>query len=153
MNPPDKPGWYWYRFKDGDLDVVRVAGQERLSAHSEVFDGFYLEYVHEKYGGGEWLGEAIPPPSGPTDTQRIDFIAQQLKDRARGFELYPVGCDIEYAEDGNTEIRENYWLWLECEGDTFRGAIDAAMRELTNGGWPNTPSTPAAPLKPEDDQT
>ena len=62
-----------------------------------------------------------------TDTERIDFIAQQVMDEASGGELFPVEARVEYGEDGNTILKILYWNWLGHRGSTFREAIDAAI--------------------------
>jgi len=68
-----------------------------------------------------------------TDTDRVDFVARQLMDHGGGFELYPVGPEIEYEADGNTRKKVGPWHWMGYEGETFRDALDGAMRAEAGG--------------------
>jgi hypothetical protein len=65
-----------------------------------------------------------------TDTERIDFIAECVQEN--GPELYPVDADVEYAADGNTVVKVGPWHWFDGTGETFRDAIDDAMRKAVN---------------------
>jgi hypothetical protein len=62
------------------------------------------------------------------DKDRIDFLERYIVDECCGSrELWPIGPEIEYAEDENTVVRVYDWVFGPADGRyaTFREAIDA----------------------------